>query len=255
MSISIARQLENRHLQLQQIREYRDGEYGQYEGQQGCPRNTRLSVSERRDEHGGKSRRSQAKQFAKEDSPFQSIADVVAKAKAQPGTYTYGQSATLYQLSMERFKQLEHIELTPIPYKGPSEAMKDLLAGNISMTPDSLGSVSQMVQSGWVRPLSVFSATRMSNLPDVPTMIELGYKDFVFDGWIGLLAPADTPPSILDKLANAIQAAWASNEIRRLYGQLSLETTSTAPAEFVAMLVNETRRYEEIARAGGIPKQ
>ncbi|WP_426442570.1 Bug family tripartite tricarboxylate transporter substrate binding protein [Bradyrhizobium genosp. P] len=189
------------------------------------------------------------------DSPFQSIADVVTKAKAQPGTYTYGQSATLYQLSMERFKQLGHIELTPIPYKGPSEAMNDLLAGNISMTPDSLGSVSQMVRSGLVRPLSVFSATRMSSLPDVPTMIELGYKDFVFDGWIGLLAPAGTPPSTLDKLAQAIQAALASNEIRRLYGQLSLETTSTTPAEFAAMLAKETQRYEEIARAAGVPKQ
>ncbi len=189
------------------------------------------------------------------DSPFQSIADIVAKAKVEPGKYTYGQSATLYQLSMERFKQLADIELTAVPYKGPTDAMNDLLGGNISMTPDSLGSVSEMVRSGRVRALSVFSATRMSNLHDVPTMIELGYKDFVFDGWIGLLAPAETPPSIIDKLAHAIPPALASAEIQRLYGQLSLDTSSTTPSQFAAMLANETRRYDEIARQAKIPKQ
>ena len=123
------------------------------------------------------------------------------------------------------------------------------------MTPDSLGSVSEMVRSGRVRALSVFSATRMSNLHDVPTMIELGYKDFVFDGWIGLLAPAETPPSIIDKLAQAIPPALASAEIQRLYAQLSLDTSSTTPGQFAAMLANETKRYDEIARQAKIPRQ
>jgi tripartite-type tricarboxylate transporter receptor subunit TctC len=189
------------------------------------------------------------------DSPFQSIADIVAKAKVEPGKYAYGQSATLYQLSMERFKQLANIELTAVPYKGPADAMNDLLGGNISMTPDSLGSVSEMVRSGRVRALSVFSATRMSNLHEVPTMIELGYKDFVFDGWIGLLAPAETPSSIIDKLAQAVPVALASPEIQRLYAQLSLDTSSTTSSQFAAMLANETKRYDEIARLSNIPKQ
>lgn len=189
------------------------------------------------------------------DSPLQSIADVVAKAKAEPGKYTYGQSATLYQLSMERFKQLAGIDLTAVPYKGPSDAMNDLLAGQISMTPDSLGSVSEMVRSGRVRALSVFSETRVPSLPDVPTMIELGYKDFVFDGWIGLLAPAETPPSITERLAQAIASAVASTEVQQLYARLSLDTISTTPGAFAAMLADETTRYEEIARSSGIPKQ
>lgn len=189
------------------------------------------------------------------DSPLQSIADVVAKAKAEPGKYTYGQSATLYQLSMERFKQLAGIDLTAVPYKGPSDAMNDLLAGQISMTPDSLGSVSEMVRSGRVKALSVFSETRVPSLPDVPTMIELGYKDFVFDGWIGLLAPAETPSSITDRLAQAIASALASTEVQQLYARLSLDTISTTPVAFAGMLANETKRYEEIARSSGIPKQ
>lgn len=189
------------------------------------------------------------------DSPFQSIAEVVSKAKAKPGKYTFGQSATLYQLSMERFKQLAGIDLTAVPYKGPSDAMNDLLAGQISMTPDSLGSVSEMVRSGRVRALSVFSATRVPSLPDVPTMIELGYKDFVFDGWIGLLAPAGVAPAVTEKLSQAITLALATSEVQQLYTHLSLDRISTTPSEFAAMLAKETARYEEIARESGIPKQ
>jgi len=89
----------------------------------------------------------------------------------------------------------------------------------------------------------------------VPTMIELGYKDFVFDGWIGLLAPAETPSSIINKLAQAIPVAFASPEIQRLYAQLSLDTSSTTSSQFAAMLANETKRYDEIARLSNIPKQ
>lgn len=189
------------------------------------------------------------------DSPLQSIADLVARAKADPGKYTYGQAATLYQLSMERFKQLAGIDLTAVPYKGPSDAMNDLLAGQISMTPDSLGSVSEMVRSGRVRALSVFSETRVPSLPDVPTMIELGYKDFVFDGWIGVLAPAETPAAITDRLAQAIASALTTTEVQQLYARLSLDTISTTPGAFAGMLANETKRYEEIARSSGIPKQ
>lgn len=188
-------------------------------------------------------------------SPFQSIADVVAKSKAAPGKYTFGQSATLYQLSMERFKQLAQIDLTAIPYKGPSDAMNDLLAEQISMTPDSLGSVSEMVRSGRVRTLAVFSATRIPGLPDTPTMLELGFKDFEFDGWIGVLAPAGTPQAITDRLAQAIASAVASDDIRKVYAQLSLDTVANTPRAFAAMLASETRRYEDIARSAGIPRQ
>jgi tripartite-type tricarboxylate transporter receptor subunit TctC len=189
------------------------------------------------------------------DSPFQSIADLVTKAKTAPGKYTFGQSATLYQLSMERFKQLAGIDLTPVPYKGPADAMNDVLAGQISMTPDSLGSVSEMVRSGRVRALSVFSETRVPTLPDVPTMLELDYKDFVFDGWIGLLAPTGVPSAVTERLSQAIGSALATSEIQQLYGHLSLDRISTMPSEFAAMLAKETARYEEIARKSGIPKQ
>jgi tripartite-type tricarboxylate transporter receptor subunit TctC len=189
------------------------------------------------------------------ESPIQSIADLVAKAKAEPGKYTYGQSATLYQLSMARFRQLAGIDLTGVPYKGPADAIKDLLAGSISFTPDSLGSASEMVRSGRIRALSVFSENRAPSLPNIPTMVELGYKDFVFDGWIGLLGPASTPSSVTEKLYQAIAAALQTNEIEQFYTNLSLDRVSMAPGAFATMLAKETARYEDIAQSANIPKQ
>src|SRR5260370_5437246 len=102
---------------------------------------------------------------------------------------------------MERFKQIAGIDITGIPYKGPAEATTDLIGGHLSIVPDSLGSVSGMLRSGRVKALAMFSATRLSSLPDVPTMVELGYKDFVFDGWIGIWALAGTPPPVIPRLA------------------------------------------------------
>ena len=187
--------------------------------------------------------------------PVNSVAEFVASAKAQPGRHTYGQAASLYLLSMERFKQLAEIDITAIPYKGPSEAMTELIGGQISIVPDSLGSVSGMLQSGRIKVLAVFGATRVPSLPNVPTMIELGYKDFVFDGWIGVLAPAGTPAPIVQRLAREIAAAVASNEIRQRYAILTLDPVSSTPEEFAAMLARETARYEQIAHDAGIQKQ
>ncbi|HMN84025.1 MAG TPA: tripartite tricarboxylate transporter substrate binding protein [Burkholderiaceae bacterium] len=189
------------------------------------------------------------------ESPWNSVADVVAAAKAAPGKITYGDSASLYLLSMERFKQLAGIDLVGVKYKGPADAANDLIGGRLGVTPDSLGSVSGHLQSGRVKPLAVFSAERLPGLPQVPTMIELGYQDFEFDGWIGLLAPAGTPPAIVRRLADEIATAIRSDEIRQQYAGWMLDPVSMAPDRFTAMIARETERFEAIARRAGIEKQ
>jgi len=189
------------------------------------------------------------------DSPANSVAEFVASAKAHPGEYTYGQSASLYLLSMERFKQVAGIDITAIPYKGPAEATADLIGGHLSIVPDSLGSVSGMLQSGRVKALAMFSAMRLSSLPDVPTMVELGYKDFVFDGWIGVLALAGTPAPVIRRLAHEIATAVASDETRQRYTLLTLDPVSSTPEQFASMLASETARYEQIGQDAGIQKQ
>jgi tripartite-type tricarboxylate transporter receptor subunit TctC len=189
------------------------------------------------------------------ESPINSIADLVAAAKAAPGKLSYGDSATLYLLSMERFKQMAGIDLISVKYKGPSDAANDLIGGRITVNPDSLGSVSANMNAGRVKPLAVFSATRVAGLPDVPTMQELGYKDFEFNGWIGLLAPAGTPPAIVQRVAREIAIAVSSDAIKQQYAAWLLEPVSMTPEDFAAMLSRETERFEGIARKAGIDKQ
>lgn len=189
------------------------------------------------------------------DSPFNSVADVVAAAKKEPGKYTYGDSATLYTLSMEMFRQLAGIEIVGVKYKSPGQGAVDLVGGALAMMPDSIGSASANLNAGRTRALALFSAQRKASLPGVPTMIELGYPDFVFDGWIGVLARAGTPPAIVQRVAREIRAAVATEEVRAQYAALLLEPTSTTPEEFAAMIARETARYEKIARDGNIEKQ
>lgn len=189
------------------------------------------------------------------ESPFGSVADVVAAAKAAPGKLAYGDSAALYLLSMELFKQQAGIDLVGVKYKGPADAANDLIGGRLAVNPDSLGSVSGHLQSGRVRALAAFSATRIPALSTVPTMIELGYKDFEFNGWIGVLATGGTPPAIVQRLAREIATAVASDEIRQMYAGWMLDPVSMKPEDFAAMLARETDRFESIARNAGIEKQ
>jgi tripartite-type tricarboxylate transporter receptor subunit TctC len=192
---------------------------------------------------------------AARDSPINSVADLVAAAKAAPGKLSYGDSATLYLLSIERFKQLAGIDLVGVRYKGPGDAANDLIGGRLTVNPDSLGSVSTHMQAGRVKPLAVFSATRVPGLPDVPTMQELGYRDFEFNGWIGILAPAGTPAAIVQRLSREIAAAVASDEIRQQYAGWLLDPVSMTPEEMGAMMARETETFESIARSVGLDRQ
>jgi len=189
------------------------------------------------------------------DSSFNSVADVVAAAKKEPGKYTYGDSATLYTLSMEMFKQLAGINIVAVKYKSPGQGAVDLIGGTLSMMPDSIGSASANLNAGRTRALALFSAQRKAAMPGIATMIELGYPDFVFDGWIGVLARAGTPPTIVQRVAREIRAAVATDEIKTQFAALLLEPTSMTPEEFAVMIARETARYEKIARDGNIEKQ
>lgn len=189
------------------------------------------------------------------DSPFKSVPEIVAAAKKEPGKYTYADSAALYTLSMELFKQIAGINIVAVKYKSPGQAAVDMIGGAVSMMPDSIGSATANLNAGRTRVLALFSAQRKAAMPGVPTMIEVGFPDFVFDGWIGVLARAGTPPAIVQRVAREIRAAIATDEIKTQYTALLLEPTSATPEEFATMLARETARYEKIARDGNIEKQ
>lgn len=188
-------------------------------------------------------------------SSITSVADLVSAAKKAPGTLTYGNSAGLYQIALEALNQRAGIDLLGVPFKGPADAATELLGGRLTVNPDSLGAAGNMLQAGRMQALAVLAAQRTPSLPSVPTMVELGYKDFVFNGWIGLLAPAGTPQPIVQRLHHEIAKAIESEEVRTLYRNLGLEAVALTPQAYASEMARDLAQYERIAREARIEKR
>ena len=192
---------------------------------------------------------------APKDSPLESLGALVAAAKKSPGGLNYANSAGLFQLAMESLKLQAGIELTPISYKGPTEATSDLLGGRLAVQPDSLGSATRLIQGGRTKPLVVLSGARTPLLPEVPTMQELGYKDFDFNGWIGVLAPAGTPEAIVERLHKEIAKAIAADDLRKAYAAAAIDPVAMSPARYRELLLREAAKYQRIVEQAHIEKQ
>ncbi len=193
--------------------------------------------------------------LANKDAPFNTVPEFVAAAKKAPGTMSYANSAGLYLLAMEALNQQAGVDLMAVAYKGPAEAATDLIGGRLTVAPDSLGSATRLMQTGRTKPLAVLSSKRSAALPQVPTMLELGYKDFEFNGWIGILAPAGTPAAIVQRVADEIAKAVASEDIQQQYKTLALDPVTLGPKEYADMLAHETAKYQRIGRDAKIEKQ
>ncbi|MCA0240029.1 MAG: tripartite tricarboxylate transporter substrate binding protein [Proteobacteria bacterium] len=193
--------------------------------------------------------------LAAKEAPYNSVAELVAAAKKAPGTMSYANSAGLYRVSMEALNLQAGIDLAPIAYKGPAEAANDLIGGRLSVAPDSLGSATRLIQAGRTKALAVLSGRRSSALPEVPTMQELGYKDFDFNGWISILAPAGTPPAVLQRLHEEIAKAVAADDVRQQYLAVALDPVTMGPKEYRELLEREIAKYQRIGRDARIEKQ
>ncbi len=193
--------------------------------------------------------------LAAKEAPYNTVAELVAAAKKAPGTMSYANSAGLYRVSMEALNLQAGIDLAPIAYKGPAEAANDLIGGRLSVAPDSLGSATRLIQAGRTKALAVLSGRRSPALPDVPTMQELGYKDFDFNGWISILAPAGTPPAVLQRLHEEIAKAVAADDVRQQYLNVALDPVTMGPKEYRELLERESAKYQRIGREARIEKQ
>ena len=140
-----------------------------------------------------------------QQSPFKSLKDLVDFGKKNPGVLTYASAGngSSNHLSGVLLSKYAGVEMTHVPFKGNAPAMAELMANRVSILFDLNTTAVAQVQSGGVRALALTSPVRNKKLPDVPTMMELNYADFKFEGWIGLLAPAQTSPEIIAKLAEA----------------------------------------------------
>jgi tripartite-type tricarboxylate transporter receptor subunit TctC len=181
------------------------------------------------------------------------VAELAALAKANPGKLNFGApTGTLPHLTGEMFKLRAGVDIVHIPYRGAASAITDMLSGQMDMAFEPISVMVGHVREGKVVPLAVTSATRSPELPDVPTMIESGYPDFVSMSWTGVVAPAGTPPDVVAKINRAIIESFRSKEAAESLARLGAEPNFGTPENFGATIAAEIPKWAETVRAAGI---
>ena len=187
------------------------------------------------------------------DSKFKTLADVVAAARAAPDSITYGSpgNGTTIHLAGEIFKSAANIKMRHVPYKGSNAAMMDVLAGNVDLMVSSLPSAMSQIKSGKLRPLAVTSAKRSSSLPDVPSVAELGYKDFDVSTWYGLFMPAGTPKDIVMTVNAEVNKLLATPDMKAAIIDQGAEPQAMTVEQFSSLLKTDYLQWRDIVKASG----
>ena len=188
-----------------------------------------------------------------EQQPFKSVKDLVDYAKANPGKPygTFG-NATTSHLYGELLKKVANIDMTHVPYRGSAPLTNDLLANTVTAAFVDLTTASAQIKAGKLRPLAVGGEKRRTQLPDVPTMAELGYPGFEIEGWLGLFVPVATPKEIVTRLSDELARIIASPE-----GVAGIETLSLVPVggsadAFEKALRRDYDRWADVVKATGV---
>jgi tripartite-type tricarboxylate transporter receptor subunit TctC len=191
-------------------------------------------------------------------SPWKSIDDIVAAARARPGAVSYGSTGVGggNHLSGELFALATGTQLVHVPYKGSAPALADLLGGQLSMMFDTVITSVPQIRAGKLRAFAVSSAKRASSLPEVPTMQEAGIKGFDISQWQGFLAPAGTPKAIIERLnAETIKAMRSADVHERIAVQGGNEIVTGTPEEFSALIRSDLQAYARLIKDARIPAQ
>ncbi len=181
------------------------------------------------------------------------VAELLALARAKPGALSYGTAGngTPPHMTGELFKAYTKVNILHIPYKGGAPAITDLVAGQIPMMFDNVPPLLPHVRSGRIKALAVTSLARIQVLPDVPTLHELGLKDFDAVGWNGLLAPARTPREIVNRLNAEVVRALRIPEVRDQLTSQGADIVGNSPDQFAAWIRAEVKKWAEVVRLSG----
>jgi len=187
--------------------------------------------------------------------PWKSLGELLAAARKSPGSLNYaagGGGATTTALAAEFLKKEASVDMVQVPYKGSGPALTALLSGEVQVGFEIPSSALPHIQSGKLKALAVTSRTRSSALPDVPTSIEQGIRNFEVIGWFGLMAPAGTPAATVTRLNREINAVLKQADVREKLAGLGLETGGGTPEDFQKLIESDTQRYGEAIRRMGI---
>lgn len=188
--------------------------------------------------------------------PSRNLKEFIALAKANPGKFNYGSSGigATQHMTAELFAMMTGAKIVHVPYRGGAPAMTDLMTGQIDfMFTPAPNSIAQ-VKSGRVRGLAVTSLKRSGVLPELPTMDESGLKGFELLGWIGLMAPAGTPPAVISRLNGEVQKMFGGDLRTKLF-ELGLDVAGGSPEQFGDFIKKDIVKYAKIVQAAKIPPQ
>lgn len=180
--------------------------------------------------------------------PAKNVKELVEHAKANPNQLTYASSGNggSPHLSAETFKIATGTQILHVPYKGGGAAMTDLISGNVHMLFASVLETSAYIKSGKLKALAITSKERVSAMPDVPTLQESGVTGAESGSWLGLLAPAGTPPEVVEKISRGLQQVVSAPDVQQqLLVQGAIAKTGT-PQDFVQLIANDRKRYARI---------
>jgi tripartite-type tricarboxylate transporter receptor subunit TctC len=188
------------------------------------------------------------------DHPIQTMADLVSAARSQNGHLTYGTSGagSLQHLSTELFASMANIKLQHIPYSGGAPAITELLGKRIDLVVDQPTALIDFVREGRFRALAVTGGKRFSSLPDTPTISETGFPGYAVTGWQGLVAPADLPAPVLDRLHKELTAILAEPAVVEPLRRLGNDPSPSTPGEFKARLVADIETWTKVVADANI---
>jgi len=187
------------------------------------------------------------------DSRFNSVAQITAELTAKPDSLTYGTAGagTSQHLSGQLYQNIAHTRMRQIVYKGGSQAMVDLIGGQIDMVFETVAAARPMIDGKRVKVLAVTSTKRLASLPAVPTMAEAGVPGFEMQSWQGVFAPAGTPPELLARLSGEINQAVRSPDIQGYFAERGFLVEGTTPAVFRTFLETEVDKWTTIVKTSG----
>jgi len=187
-------------------------------------------------------------------SPYKTVQDIVAAAKAKPGilTFSSGGIGGSHQLSAELFEQNAGIEMIHVPYKSGSAGLTDLMAGNVTMMFDQMYSAMPSIKAEKLRAIAITSKKRSPLLPNIPSFSEIGYPKVEVLNWQGLIAPKGTPKAIIDQLNAAANEALKDPTLRELMLSQGNEIGGGSPAEFAALVKSESAKWSAVVKAANI---
>jgi tripartite-type tricarboxylate transporter receptor subunit TctC len=186
-------------------------------------------------------------------SPYKTLAEVIAAAKAQPGAINFATSGngTVAHLATELFQKEAGVKMTHIPYKGATQGLTDVIGGQVQVYVSSIPTLIGQIKNGKLRALAVTSLKRVDDLPQVPTVAESGYKGFEAVTWFGVLGPANLPKDITARLNSEINKALQAPDLQKKLSDQGADVAGSTPDQFAKLVRDEIARWGKVVKESG----